>query len=294
MKSKNIWFVEFYLPREQPSKAYKEKFIKLATSIKQQGVRVGAVNCEAEKNLCNQHVKNRPMPIFMVVSSQGELLVPQKGSDPPAPKALLEFLVEHAPGDVLNMRQLPQADEFVSKTCSDKKKAALGAGVILFTSKFDTSLLIKSLAHTYRTRLAVAEVRASNDKLAKEFGLGNKPAYPILVIVCTGSEKMANLVYEGDLKKSADVEKFLESKLGGKRSADTCKTLHGKAKKERERRSKQGAGISKLSDDELKKKPIKELREIVDDLGLKSEGLLEKADYVQAIRNHVTKTKTEL
>ena len=50
--------------------------------------------------------------------------------------------------------------------------------------------MIKSVAHALRGKVVVGEARGANDNLAREFGLGN--AFPILVAVCAGQEKLAN------------------------------------------------------------------------------------------------------
>lgn len=83
-------------------------------------------------------------------------------------KELYEFVNEKAPSAGLaNLRLSPQATDFIANTCADKTKASLGIGLILFTAKFDSSLLMKSVAHALRGKVAVGEVRGSNDKLAR-------------------------------------------------------------------------------------------------------------------------------
>jgi hypothetical protein len=49
------------------------------------------------------------------------------------------------------------------------------------------------------------------------------------------------------------------------------------------RRASQRASVKSLTAAQLGKKKISELREMIDDLGLPSAGLLEKGDYVSAI-----------
>ena len=124
------------------------------------------------------------------------------------------------------------------------------------------------------------QVRGANDKLAREFGLPNK--YPTLVAVCAGGDKYAREVFPGDLKDLAAMEKFAGG-FGGAAGAKRCAGLRDQAGKEKQRRAAQSQSVKTLTEAQLKKKKIAELREIIDDLGIPSAGLLEKPDYVAAI-----------
>jgi hypothetical protein len=45
----------FYSPSDNDTKSFKEKYIKLAASLRASGIKTGAVNCEKETDLCDQH-----------------------------------------------------------------------------------------------------------------------------------------------------------------------------------------------------------------------------------------------
>ena len=45
----------FHSPRDKESKAFKDKYIKLAATLKLSGIKTGAVNCEKEEVLCERH-----------------------------------------------------------------------------------------------------------------------------------------------------------------------------------------------------------------------------------------------
>ena len=47
--------VMFYSPRDNDTKEFKDKYVKLAASLKAAGVKVGAVNCEKEPALCGKY-----------------------------------------------------------------------------------------------------------------------------------------------------------------------------------------------------------------------------------------------
>ena len=161
--------------------------------MKSNGVKTGAVNCDREQELCRniRSVQTGRPAIRLVYGSEH---IPYDGATMPdklSLKDVYEFVTEKTPLEgVTNLRLSTQADEFTSKNCADKRKTTLGIGLILFTAKFETSLMIKSVAHALRGKVVVGEARGANDNLAREFGLGND--FPILIAVCAGQEKLAN------------------------------------------------------------------------------------------------------
>lgn len=286
--SKNIWFVEFY-SSSSTSKDYRTKFVKLAQSMRTNGIKVGSVHCENDQQLCRRVLGSsfnpRQMPVFMVSTSSGDVAYDEDGAhiSNPAPKKLYDFVVNSIPDEVVNMRQVAQLDEFISTRCADKKRASYGAGVILLTAKFETSLFIKSLAHSLAGKAPVAEVRGSNNNLAKELGLGNQPSYPILIVICAGTDRLAHVKYDGDLKDFDKVGRFIESNFGKKKAAATCKKLQGNAKEQKQQREKRRQSNKALTLDQLRKKKVAELREIAEDLAVAIAGLYEKDEFVSAI-----------
>ena len=101
--------------------------------------------------------------------------------------------------------------------------------------------------------------------------------------MCAGTELLANEAYTGDLKDLSAIEKFANQFGTTGSKAARCKGLQDKAKKDQVRRASQRASVKSLTEPQLRKKKISELREIIDDLGIPSAGLLEKGDYVSAI-----------
>ena len=274
----------FYDPRDERIPNIKDKFIKLASTLKQGGVKTGAVNCEREQELCRKHggVGSVSMVHHLTrVPYQGDL-----GNF--NPKSLFDFVNEKAPGDVANLRLSTQANDFVLTRCGNKKTSSFGIGLILFTSKFETPLMLKTLSFALSGKVAVGEVRGGNENLTREFGLTY--AYPMLVAVCGGKEKLANEIYTGDMKDISSIEKFAQEFV----SPQKCQNLQKKAQKEKERRQAQKKSVSSLTEQELNKKRVSELREIVEDLSLSTAGMLEKGDYIRSILEHNSRIKQEL
>jgi len=286
-KSKDVWFVQFYAPNSA-ARDSKDKFVALAQSLSKSGVKAGAVSCDSEPALCRKvlgTVSPRMHPMYVVVASGEDFVYQDEDgqSSSPAPKRLHEFVVSTIPAEVQNLRLATQLETFSLVQCADKRKAAYGVGVILLTAKFETSLFIKSLAHSLQNKAAVAEVRGSNNQLAKELGLGNQPAYPILVVLCSGSDKLASLRYDGDLKEFDKTSKWIEDKFGRGRAEGTCRQLRSKSSEARKKRQQRAEGAKKLSVAELRKKRVGELVDMCEDLGVPSSGLVEKSDFVNAI-----------
>jgi len=271
---------------------YKERFVPLAQTLAKNGVRVGAVSCDGEVALCRRELGGgfnpRRLPLFAVITSAGTSVFEDENegsaTPPPAPKKLYDFVAQSIPQEVHNLRLVPQLEEFISSKCADKRQASYGVGFVLVTAKFETSLFIKTLAHAVSGKAAVAEIRGSNNLLAKELGLGNQPNLPVLLVVCAGSDKLASLTYTGsDMKDQDKVTAWLESKFGKGRGASTCKGLQQKSVEARKARAKRQEGVKRLSMAELRRRKVKELREMAEDMGIPAAGLVEKDDYVAAI-----------
>lgn len=275
-QSKNIWLIHFYVPRDDKSKKFKDNFIKLASSLKRQGLKVGSVNCMKEKDVCAKSQVTR-YPSFKLIISKKSYLY--EYSINPSSKELFEFVNEKTQFDIVNLRQVQQAHDFVALKCLDENKSSYKVGMILFTSKYDTSLLLKSVAHFISSKVAIAEVRASNDRIMKYFDLPLE--YPTIIFVCGGNENLAFEVYDNDLSDFTLLEKYINSFKYPKK----CKDIQNKAIKSRQKLNSKKENIRKLSFNELNKKSIKELKDILSLFDTSTTGLYEKSDYVNAIKN---------
>ena len=191
------------------------------------------------------------------------------------------------PIPVNNLRLSVQVDTFLQ---DDASSSSMKVVLIELTDAFDTSLMVKTLAFSLNKKVAVAEVRASNNALAKEFGLGAQPQYPIILALCAENGKLAGLMYEGDYKRK-NIESWLDKSFLGKKRALTCKKLRNAEAAESARRYKQSLSAQSMSLEELQRKRVKQLREIADDLQIKTDTLREKEDFVQAIFYTASKSR---
>ena len=136
--------------------------------------------------------------------------------------------------------------------------------------QFDTSLLVKSLSVGLQGKAAVAEVRGSNNQLAKEFGLGAQPQYPIILALCSENGKLAGLKYPGNMKKRAEIEAWVDTNFLGRNRMKTCKNLRNAEADEAKRRHKLTLSVASMNKEQLLKKRVKQLREIAEDLDIKT------------------------
>jgi len=177
---------------------------------------VGAVNCDTEQALCTKYnIKNLPAMKLLV---EGQTIEYELGAL--SAKQIHQFIMDNMPNDITNIRRPEQATEFLTKTHKENKMAAM-----LFTAKYETSLLYKSLAHQYKSTISFGEIRASNPAVSSRYGVTK---YPTLLIFCEGGEDHTKSVeYSGDLNPK-DVRTF----VNGMKNSKGCLALAKKNKRE--------------------------------------------------------------
>ena len=118
---------------------------------------------------------------------------------------ITNFLLSEIPSTVVNLRLTTQATEFITTTTT---KTNFGIGIILFTDKFDPSIIMKSIAYYNNNDIAVAEVRGNNNNLLEEFELTNSKL-PVVIVVCSGSDKLAYEIFEKEIKNYKEIQSFI-------------------------------------------------------------------------------------
>lgn len=307
--------MHFYSTRDPLSTQLKKRIVSLATHLKSQGVKTGSVRCDQDLAFCKSKgvaTLSELPSVQLVVGDKTFVYDPDADevNDDYTTKSLLQFVQSsipvqstsadksggHAKGildspaiSVANIRAAPQADQFVSVTCADKKLAPHGVGFVLFTAEYETPLHLKALAFLLRSKAPVAEVRASNDAVARHFQLQAPVSYPTLVAVCAGSDAAVHERFRGSLKSFQEVEKFAE-RFQGAGGKGLCASL----RKEREQtvRAKKAA-YAKYSEKQWQKLKISDLTQAMGILGidLPRDSLIEKKDYVSAIVTHINGLK---
>uniref|UniRef100_A0A7R9U656 J domain-containing protein n=1 Tax=Pinguiococcus pyrenoidosus TaxID=172671 RepID=A0A7R9U656_9STRA len=171
--SKHIWFVHFYTAqsrRELPEE------VELLAQKLGKSVKVGALDCDLHSNFCRrQRVRGDGFRLYIDGTHEDY-------SGASTAKAFHRYISERVPSDyVNNLLRSEQVDEFLTG-CKSKGPASC---IVLFTSKFETPLVLKGMAYQYRGVVAFGEVRGSNPKLSERFGIRK---YPTVVAFCGGDQ----------------------------------------------------------------------------------------------------------
>ncbi|KAG5187864.1 heat shock protein 40 like protein [Tribonema minus] len=271
--ARHIWLVEFYAPwcgHCQGMVPTLEALAKELAGI----VKVGAVNCEKEQQLCAKHGVQGYPTLMAVVDG----VVTQYQGDN-ALRPLREFALEQVPAEhVVNIRRMETAEDFLKQQCSKKGGSSSGACAILFTDKYETSPTMKALAYQYRGKVAIGEVRGSNQAVSQAFGVAT---YPELLVVC-GGDKAASFKYDGQLK-AEPLQAFLRGLATS--AAAQCAEASRAAQARRSR-----AQALKPTDDFSKMK-TSAIKELLTDLGEACVGCTEKQDYVDALKTAVARRR---
>jgi hypothetical protein len=212
--------------------------------------------------------------------------------------------VEPNPYDIANLRLPSQVHQLLSRTAADKVKYSSGLAAVLLTSKFETPLLLKSLAFHFRSQVAFGESRGGSDSmlqlfLGEEYHKQSKKAEKSadsdesssrLLLVCSGSDPTAFKEYTGDMKSFTDIEKFITGAIKDKKQFCDKKAREAVTWK---------TGLLSASSDSLMKKPVKELMNILTRLKFMEDVITdsgssgnEKSDIVTEIMDLVKNSKS--
>ena len=283
-RANRVWILQFFA---RLNEAQKSRLVDLAKKLTPQGFKIGAVNCESERDLCNSKassVISGGKPVLILRAGSKEVEYDEENSKS---LSIAQFLVNEVPSEVQNLRLVSHIEEFTS--LSKYSKASYGVGLIYITSKFDTAVVLKALAFQLKGKVSVGEVRGagSNSKVLEAFGV-KQQALPVLLAVCAGDDLLVHESFRGDLKSFDEITAFVD-KFSDKRR---CSDLKADVKQERDRKRIKAQELVKLSPEQLNRKKLSELKEAVHNLGISTVGLLEKDDYVHAIRDYKISQET--
>lgn len=245
---------------------------KAAASLKGV-VRVGAFNCEDNKDVCTvQGVKGYPTIKAFVPGGSTR----QFNGDRSA-KAIADWALSLVSSRVLQIRDEQSLQKFLAQCGGGKGKdhAAWGLCVILLSNKAETPALYKALSMAYAGKVAFGEVQSAGKagsgpaRLAAQLGLSlpeEAGRLPLLLSVCNGDITTIER-FSGQLKSDA-LLRHLEEYTGGKKCARTVR-------------------LDASTD--LSSWTASRLKELVKEKGLDCRGCAEKDDFVRRLRDYVTK-----
>ncbi|KAK9806036.1 hypothetical protein WJX73_007755 [Symbiochloris irregularis] len=250
-----VWLLEFYAPWCGHCRTLVPKWGKVAAALK--GVAtVAAINCDAHQSLCQKHgVQGFPT----IKAFANGRLVDYNGDR--SASHLKDWAISLLPNKVLTLNRQANLDALLERCSSGKSKAAAswGACMVLATDKATTSPLYLSLAGEFDGKLAFGEARKGTQALAEKLGVSSLPS---LVAVCNGDLGTA-LQYQGEMK-AGPLREFLRSFEGGKRCAKAVKL-------------DASTDLSKLKTGQLK--------QLLEERGVKCPECLERGDYVSRLRD---------
>jgi len=197
-----FWLVEFYAPWCGHCKQLAPQYEKVAKNLHGL-VKVGAVNCDEEKQLCGQFgVRGFPtLKLFPVektynpyTKKSGKL--PSDYNGPRSAKGMVDTVLSQLPNYV-HVVKGENATDFLE----DEYPKAL-----LFSDKEGTSPLFRSLAIQYKGRMRFGQALATEKELADKFGVESSPK----LVVIPGKDVSKAMKHEGKIKKE-EIQSFLAS-----------------------------------------------------------------------------------
>jgi len=200
--SDHLWLVEFYAPWCGHCKALAPEWEKAATNLKNL-VKVGAVDCDVEKELCGLY-EIRGFPTIKVFPAKRVDNPHQKGAPYKKPEdyqgarqaaSIVNYALSLQPSFVTSVSSKNEED-FLTKNKGLSK-------VILFTNKDKTTSLYKGLSSEFYGRLALAEVKHTDSGLVKKYGVSE---FPSLFVLPKDSEEPVK--FDGKLQWDALADFF--------------------------------------------------------------------------------------
>jgi len=208
--AKHVWLIEFYAPWCQHCRRFKPVFERVARDL-DGFVKVGAVNCEKEKQLCGVEGVNSYPSIKL---KRGSATVAYEGERDAA--SLKAWALEQLPVRVMNVRKPAGLDSFFGRDATEgsadaKTRAVETTRFVFFSESAETPAWLKVAANELKGRFEFAEVRSRNEAVA--FKLMDSVKFPSLIAVCDGdAERTAE--YQGELRhemKPNEIVDWVES-----------------------------------------------------------------------------------
>jgi len=194
--SPNVWIVEFYAPWCQHCQKLTPEWIKVASNLKGL-VKVGAVNCDEEKELAG-HFKIQGLPTIKLFPSEQTIVETPQGKA--MEKKAVDYSGAREATAIVNfaISNLPNYVKKVTASTIDSFLSGNLATVLLFTEKSTTTPLYKALAIDFKDRLKFGEVQKSEDALVKRF---NVKKFPQLLVIKDATS--SPVVFDGKLSHDA-------------------------------------------------------------------------------------------
>lgn len=208
---KEIWIVLFYKSNQLESKDLKDLWNEFAT--KYNGIlRVAAVNCLHEAELCEEEFSIKETPIIKGFTDNLDKPGVKFENKEISLQNLANFGDSITPNSVHNVRNDNYEKFYKSDEEMDK--------VLLFSSKKNTPLLFKSLALSFKGKIKLGFIY-NDDKMIKIFKIENLPT----LILLTEPAEHRGIVYKGENKKEKIMAFIREHMSQGKKRKKISQVL---------------------------------------------------------------------
>lgn len=179
-------------------------------------VRVSAVNCEEQKDVCAARgIQGYPT----IKAFKGGQWLDYNGER--SASAIKDWALASLPMDHVRVLTDDKALQGFLKASQTTGVARWSVGVVLLTDKSTTSALYKSLSMRYKGRIAFGEVRRKSSMVMSQFGERGAEKGSKLVGVCGGDVRFT-VPFEGEMKNSE-----LVKWLNGFYNSDRCMDAMG-------------------------------------------------------------------
>ena len=264
--SKYVWLIEYYVPWCGHCKQMKPILERMATELKG-FIKVGAVNCEKEKSLCNLEGVHQ-YPVLKI--KKGSTTVTYDGER--QMEAIRGWSFDQLPNAVVGLRKLEHLDKYVSTECVNGKLSASGACFLHLSETPETPAWIKAASHAVRGKSATAESKGTNEAIASRL---DAVSFPGLFVIC-GGDLDRTAVYSGDLGHTMTPDK-VEAFFTEYAEKEGCKRVLKVPK----------VGLKLEKGFDYSKLRVNKLKSLLAAHNIPCVLCMEKSDFVRAIENHV-------
>ncbi|KAN0037306.1 hypothetical protein ACTFIV_002647 [Dictyostelium citrinum] len=198
LNSQHNWMVEFYAPWCGHCKSLKPEYEKASNNLKGL-VKIGAINCDEEKELCGQYqIQGFPtLKFFSTNPKTGKKGQPEDYQGARSASEIAKFSLAKLPSTHIQKVTQDNINKFLTGT-SDAK-------ALLFTDKAKTTDLYKALSVDFLKTLTLGEARNINKETLEKYNIEKFPT----LLVFTNDDGETFTKFEGKLSHST-IYKFLE------------------------------------------------------------------------------------